>query len=637
MKTNYLAAIAVLACAIGAQAQTFNFPVEINMDYNPSTIVYPASPLKSQKLFIGGKDMVQHTATYGNPAGESLAKEQNDFVGFTPATPTEIAAWAAKGHENFQGWVSVNHEGTFTNDKLGDGGGMTVFAVKRNATTELLEVVEQTLNDGRKGKFFNVDFVNTVGETGMNCGGIASTIDGRIWTAEEWFRDATNVGDFRHGPYTINKDEFSGTDYKSKVLAKHELLNWMVEIDPRQAVAIRKQYNWGRAGWEGGAIANDNKTVYLGEDDTPGRFVKFVADVAGDFTKGKIYVYKHDAPNFWVEIDNSLLSNMTSFKQKTLEAGMTMFNRLEWVQVDKNTGMVYIAETGNDNPGNRYIDAQKIGPCKVSPHFIKAFKDRYKAINNVDYAGTDSEAIAQVTAGNFNDYYGRVLRYNPVTHEITTLIEGGPYVTAISPSLASYPKKHFTNPDGLGMLYVNGRTFLMINEDLNGVTYGRMPAENQSGRVQCETFLLDLSIPNPTVDNLVRITASTLGAEIYGVAATPDGKTIFVNNQHPSKTLNTGDYQFALTYAITGWDKAVSQIGLGIENEVKVTEKLTMWPNPVARELNFSEPVDIAIYDANGKRLKVSRNSATVDVQDLSKGIYFVRTVAGETLKLLVE
>lgn len=637
MKTNYLLAIAILACVTAIKAQTFNFPVEITMDYNPTTIVYPASPLKSQKLFIGGKDMVQHTATYGNPAGESLAKEQNDFIGFTPATPAEITAWAAKGHENFQGWVSVNHEGTFTNDKLGDGGGMTVFAVKRNASTELLEVVEQTLNDGRTGKYFNVDFVNTVGETGMNCGGISSTIDGRIWTAEEWFRDANNVGDFRHGPYTINKDEFPGTDYKSKVLAKHELLNWMVEIDPRQAVAIRKQYNWGRAGWEGGAIANDNKTVYLGEDDTPGRFVKFVADIAGDFTKGKTYVYKHDAPNFWVEIDNSILSNMTSFKQKTLEAGMTMFNRLEWVQVDKNTGMVYMAETGNDSPGNRYIDAQAIGSCKVSLHFIKAFKDRYKAINNVDYTGTDADAIAEVTAGNYKDYYGRVLRYNPVTHEITTLVEGGPYL-ATSPSIANYPTKHFTNPDGLGMLYVNGKTFLMINEDLNGRTFGRMPSENStSDKTQCETFLLDLSIANPTINDLVRITASTLGAEIYGVAATPDGKTIFVNNQHPSKTLNSGDYQFALTYAITGWDKAVKLAGLGIENEVKLTEKLKMWMNPIARELNFSEAVDIAIYDVTGKRLKVSRNSAIVDVQDLSKGIYFVRTVTGETLKLLVQ
>lgn len=76
-------------------------------------------------------------------------------------------------------------------DKIGDGGGMTVFKVKRDPSSDTLIIVEQSLEDGREGMFFNVDFVNTVGETGMNCGGINS-LDGRIWTAEAWFRTSTN-------------------------------------------------------------------------------------------------------------------------------------------------------------------------------------------------------------------------------------------------------------------------------------------------------------------------------------------------------------------------------------------------------------------------------------------------------------
>lgn len=43
----------------------------------------------------------------------------------------------------------------------------------------------------------------------------------------------------------------------------------MTEIDPRQAVAIRKQYNWGRQAFEGGVVMPDNQTVYLSVDATP--------------------------------------------------------------------------------------------------------------------------------------------------------------------------------------------------------------------------------------------------------------------------------------------------------------------------------------------------------------------------------
>ncbi|MCP4521930.1 MAG: hypothetical protein GY827_09625 [Cytophagales bacterium] len=69
---------------------------------------------------------------------------------------------------------------------IGDGGGMTAFKVEEDENGELT-VVGQTLNDGRTGKYFNIDFANTVGETGMNCGGIVGPT-GRIWTAEEWFK-----------------------------------------------------------------------------------------------------------------------------------------------------------------------------------------------------------------------------------------------------------------------------------------------------------------------------------------------------------------------------------------------------------------------------------------------------------------
>src|SRR5690606_32618345 len=88
---------------------------------------------------------------------------------------------------------------------------------------------------------------------------------------------------------------------------KYENFNWMVEIDPKQAKAIRKQYNWGRAGWEGGAISSDLKYVYLGNDEAPAAWFRFEADTPNDFSKGQMSFYKHDAQGSkWIPIPSDI-------------------------------------------------------------------------------------------------------------------------------------------------------------------------------------------------------------------------------------------------------------------------------------------------------------------------------------------
>ena len=261
--------------AVGVNAQ-LKFPVNIDTSWSVKTVWMPKSPLKYQTIFVGGVDEVMTTATtvkdpvkgeIKSPAGKELAKQWHDYIAVVKdnAKPSE-------------GWVIVNHEMIQANDKIGDGGGMTMFKLKKNSDGTL-EQVEQTLADGRKGKFFNVDFANTVGETGMNCGGINA--NGRVWTAEEWMQTSNaaisskgtgfrDTSDFVIGQTT--PAGFPGFD--GKTLKRYQNLNWMVEIDPKNAKAVRKQYNWGRAGWEGGVVMADNKTVYLFEDGSPGILCK---------------------------------------------------------------------------------------------------------------------------------------------------------------------------------------------------------------------------------------------------------------------------------------------------------------------------------------------------------------------------
>jgi secreted PhoX family phosphatase len=277
------------------------FDPEIDFELVPDEVIVPASPIQKQVIFIGGHDTVQTTATYGNPSGAYPAKQWHDFIGFTPDTDP---------NSGDLGWVSVNHEMISSDPNIGDGGGMTVFKIRRDPATDSIVVVEQTLADGRTGKYFNVDFANTVGETGMNCGGITSEADGRIWTAEEWFRNdnasiyANGAGVLDTTDFTINGSGISIAD--GETIKKFENFNWMVEVDPREAVAIRKQYNWGRQPFEGGVVMPDNQTVYTGADNTPGILSKFIADVPGDFTSGKLYAYREDDQNLRLSHRTSL-------------------------------------------------------------------------------------------------------------------------------------------------------------------------------------------------------------------------------------------------------------------------------------------------------------------------------------------
>ncbi len=583
--------------------------IEVDTAWTPTTVVMPPSPLQMQVLFIGGVHKVQTTATYGNPAGEAVAKQWHDFIGFTP-----------DNNSSDLGWVSVNHEMIVQNDSIGDGGGMTVFKIRRNTTTDSIEIVSQTLSDGRTGDFFNVDFANTTGETGMNCGGIASIVDGRIWTAEEWFRtDNTTIADRDTSDFIIGTGTINGNaspagfpGFNGDTIAKYQNYNYMVEIDPREAVAIRKQYNWGRQGFEGGVVMPDNQTVYLGEDGTPGWFSRFVANTPGDFTSGTLSVYKHDASGAnWVTIDNTDLDKMLNYKDEAVAAGATMFNRVEWVTMDQNSGKVYFTETGRDNPGSSWIDENGAGAVHA-PHHISRATAQGTSPDSSDYA----------------DYYGRIMVYDPATDEVTVFLEGGP--DQADPPAGPYPYRALSNPDGLSVFYNQGNSYLLIQEDLNGTSHGRVPAGVLNRT--CEMYILYLGIQNPVLDDMRRISIVPVGAEITGAIGTPDGQTILVNSQHPSSS-NPYPFNNSLTYAITGWDGVLSDL----ERFEPGNESFGLHPNPTTREVFLNEPTDVAIYNLEGKRMKVLRNVKYVDVSDLQSGTYFIRNAEGNTKKLIIK
>lgn len=628
MKKNLLNLILLCFAAVATNAQTILFDETIEVeDYTNREVLMPPSPLSTQVLFVGGYDIVQTTPTYGNPAGRAIAKEWHDFIGFTPDETGESL-----------GWVSVNHEMIYNDDKIGDGGGMTAFRITETADGTL-KVVEQTLEDGRTGQFFNVDFVNTVGETGMNCAGISAP-NGRIWTAEEWYRTSTNsiyngsnayrsisgagLGVRDTASFLIDAPEFPIVN--GMEIPKYENFNYMVEIDPKQAKAIRKQYNWMRGGWEGGAISEDGKYVYLGMDATPAPWIKFEAETPWDFTKGTLYVYKHDNPRGekWIAVPETTDNIMGGLSDYAWSVGATMFNRNEWVTIDPTTGIVYWTETGRDNPGSRWADEAAEGGQYAPHHLFNAFRQGASDPSDPEYW----------------DYYGRVLYYNPATEGVGVTIEGGPYFEE-DPTEADYPEKHLSNPDGLNVVIIDGRSYLMIQEDLNGTSFGRTP-EGVSNRM-CELYLLSTEIQYADVEDLVRITAVPAGAEITGaIQISPN--TILVNAQHPSAD-NPFPYNHSLTMAIHGFENLKTEDLVEPEMEEvtelqvneSVSDQVAVFPNPTTRDIFINQTTDFAIYNNSGQRLKVFRNTNRANVGDLASGTYYLKIADKGAYKFVVQ
>jgi len=238
------------------------------------------------------------------------------------------------------------------------------------------------------------------------------------------------------------------------------------------------------------------------------------------------------------------------------------------------------------------------------------------------------------------DYYGRVWEYNPTNGQTRIYLEAGPYF-ANSPAEADYPEKHLSNPDGLNVIEIDGHKFLVIQEDINGLSRGRVPAGNT--QPVCEVYLLDLSIQNPTIDDLIRLMATPVGAEVTGIAQTPDGKSLLINSQHP-RTDNPFPWNHSLTLAIHGLDQ-VSYASLQNRSTFADPETPTVdesgafsiYPNPTTRTVFLNKLTDVAIYDASGKRVLVKRSTTEVDVSQLNTGVYFLQNADGETIKLQIQ
>lgn len=588
MKKTTLLFAMVGAMALGAQAQVPFQPLDTN--FSTQTVIIPPSPLKYDVLYIGN----HHYVHINGGSDSALAKQNHDFIGLIPET---TGPKSKRGH-----WLIVNQEITNTkNTKLGDGGGQTVFKVKeKHGEWEAIPSI------GGK-TFHNVDF-STLGGTNTNCGG-ATTMYGTTLSAEE-FPQNSNASLYANGNGIQDTSDYTipagNGPYSGRVIKRWQNYGWMVEADPKTAKGLKKYYSMGRYGHEGGYCMKDGKTVYLTDDNTPGVLFKFIANKKNDYTNGQLYAYKQGAGGVggsWVALPMEL-DSLLNARDMALKRGATTFTRLEWIALAPN-GKLYITETGADVANHT---SGTLKGAKIAHHNIRLDTIGGKPMDNI-----------------LTDYYGRVLELDPKTNHVRVYVEGGN---------GSDGKTNFSGPDGLTVVQMDGIPYLLMNEDIIGSSQNRMPAGPNNRNSICEIYFVDLRKKNPTVDDLRRFIIGPVGAETTGGVFTPDGKTYFVNIQHPSSS-NIFPFNNSTTIAVTGFEDLCRYDDNRMGTLSSESNGFSIYPNPASQELHFNKTTDVTIYDAVGNKIRTERNVSIIDISGLEAGMYFIQTIDNEVKKLI--
>jgi secreted PhoX family phosphatase len=578
--SRFVLPLLVLAAA-GTRAQAPFTPVDTN--FRATQHFVPGAPVQSAILFTGSLDTVV-TKT----GQKALSRPENDFIGYVPINGRSDS-----------GYVIQNHEQNTANAVLGHGGGMSVFTAHRKNNV-------WSVADHPGGRFRQVDFT-PVGGTLGNCGG-AVTPWGTVTTGEEAFQTSNsglrNNGNGFPDTTDVVVPVFNGQTV-NRTLKRYQAMNWIVEVDAASATALKKHYNMGRFSHEMGYSMPDGKTVYLADDATPAVFFKFVSDTVGNYNKGQLYAYKQSADGnsgSWIALPMDL-DSMMSIRALAFRRGATTFTRHEWItQVD---GKVYITETGNDNPGTSHRSAVRTG-ATLPRHLATPAR-----------MNTDSSLTP--------DYFGRILRFDPATDKLDVYLEGGP-ASAGSPI-------HLANPDGLTSVTLNGKSYLVIQENLNGTSQGRVSAAaNTAGRDIPELYWLEVT-NTPSRDSLKRMMVGPAECELTGGRFTPDGATFFINVQHPSSS-NPAPYNRAYTLAIWGYH---TPTGLVFDAPAfPRSKRVQVKVNAASGFAYFDRLTDVDLFNTAGRRLERHKGVRMLDVQHLGPGNYLLRFQGGESLPLVL-
>ena len=303
---------------------------------------------------------------------------------------------------------------------------------------------------------------------------------------------------------------------------------WVVEIDPLDPTSTPvKRTALGRAAHEGAWVAttrDGRAVVYSGEDARFEYIYKFVsrdriAPGGGNQTKaqanatlldhGTLYVARFDADGTgrWLPLVHGQgpLTAANGFadqgevvikaRQASDLLGATKMDRPEWLAIDPKTREVFCTLTNNSargRPGGPGVDAANPRANNVMGQIIRWVDD--------------------------GDFDGTTLRWNH-------LVLAGDPAQARAEAQGNVRGDFFACPDGLAF---DSRGVLWIQTDMSSsvMHQGEMARFDNNQMLACDTASGEVR----------RFLTGPVGCEITGCAFTPDGRTMFINVQHPGES-----------------------------------------------------------------------------------------------------
>ena len=365
-----------------------------------------------------------------------------------------------------------------------------------------------------------------------NCGS-GITPWGTYLTCEENFMfyfkgpDAPNAHEARWGlrkgdPIGYRWHEHDARFDASKTPNEPNRFGWVVEIDPMNPSSTpMKRTALGRAAHEGATVAttrNGKAVIYMGEDARFEYIYKFVSRDAikpgGARTNaelldhGTLYVAKFDVngKGSWLALTygQGPLTAANGFadqgevlikaRQASDLLGGTKMDRPEWIDVDKQ-GWVYTTLTNNSNRGA----ANQLGVDAANPRA--------------------------------NNTMGNIIRWKDDGDFDGSGFQWNHFVLAGDPKLERADAKGnikgdaFACPDGL---WTDARGVLWIQCDMSTSAMGKGDLINMGNN--------GMLAADVKTGEIRRFLTGPSGCEVTGATATPDGRTMFVNIQHPGES-----------------------------------------------------------------------------------------------------
>ena len=302
---------------------------------------------------------------------------------------------------------------------------------------------------------------------------------------------------------------------------------WVVEIDPwNPEQAPVKRTALGRLKHEGAtvALANDGRVVvYMGDDERFEYIYKFISrdryqpgqsDTGALLDHGTLFVarFGEDGKGRWLPLrhgekyPNGELTAANGFsnqgdvsircRQAADIAGATKMDRPEWIAVHPKTGEVYVTLTNNSQrgtPENPGLSGANPRPANIFGHIV-----RWRE--------------------NARDAAARVFEWDIFA------LAGDPQ-NADENKRGNIKGDAYGSPDGL-WFDPSGRLWIQTDVSTSALNKGDYAnlGNNQ------------MLVANIESGETRRFLTGPKGCELTGMTATPDGRTLFVNIQHPGET-----------------------------------------------------------------------------------------------------